>query len=83
MPSKRNTAPKAVKPAPKVAAAPVPAAKAEALPFSCGSCPYYSGKATAAGNVCKRYPAGVLKSPTDWCGEHPDLAHRFRGISRP
>lgn len=56
--------PAAAKPAAKAAAAPRPTR---------GTCPFLDNKPTTAGHICKRFPQGVLKGRSDWCGEHPEL----------
>lgn len=48
---------------------------------SCANCTYYRApQAVPAGSpvqlrgACQRYPASVIKLPTEVCGEHPKLA---------
>lgn len=72
MAKSRTAAAKAKPPAPKEAPKAAPKAEGGARP-SCGTCPFLDSKPTTAGHICKRFPQGVLKGRSDWCGEHPEI----------
>ena len=43
------------------------------LNATCGTCPYWQDKEGTYYGLCKCFASDWQKSPSEWCGQHPDF----------